>query len=160
MTATAINTKTTPTAEAIQEALAFLKNLSEKKTSEGTAGGSENTESLFNSDVFKTIEAALKGIAEAKTDASTGKDAPNENVDGEGAAPGKENAARFTRSDSEDEDEDDEEEDEDEEEDDDDYEEDNDGWDIGDVLAIGAGVALGAAVVYGGIKLGKAIFSD
>ena len=62
MTATTINTKTTPTAEAIQEALAFLRNLSEKNASEDA----EKTESLFNSDILKTIEAALKSSAETK----------------------------------------------------------------------------------------------
>ena len=62
MSATTINTKTTPTAEAIQEALAFLKNLSEKSSMESA----DKPESFFNSDIFKTIEAALKNSAEAK----------------------------------------------------------------------------------------------
>ncbi len=69
MTATTINTKTTPTAEAIQEALAFLRNLSEKNDPESA----EKTESVFNSDILKTIEAALKSSAETKA-----KTAPDE----------------------------------------------------------------------------------
>ena len=157
MTATTINTKTTPTAEAIQEALAFLRNLSEKNSGES----GEKTESSFNSDVFKTIEAALKNSAEAK--------AMSENVEetseDEDETVHKKKQAAFTASQDTDEDEENddiEDDDEEEEDDDDDYEEEDndDDWGIGDVLAIGAGVALGAAVVYGGIKLGKAIFSD
>ena len=156
MTATTINTKTAaPTAEAIQEALAFLRNLSEKNSGES----GEKAESFFNSDIFKTIEAALKSSAEAKTVSENGEGASDENDDAEDAASGKETSAQFSRSDSEDSEDDDA--DEADEEDDEDEEEDSDdSWDIGDVLAIGAGVALGAAVVYGGIKLGKAIFSD
>lgn len=156
MTATTINTKTAaPTAEAIQEALAFLRNLSEKNSGES----GEKAESFFNSDIFKTIEAALKSSAEAKTVSENGKGASDENDDAEDAASGKESSVQFSRSDSEDsEDDDADEADEDDEEDEE--EDSDDGWDIGDVLAIGAGVALGAAVVYGGIKLGKAIFSD
>ena len=156
MTATTINTKTAaPTAEAIQEALAFLRNLSEKNSGES----GEKAESFFNSDIFKTIEAALKSSAEAKTVSENGEDASDENDDAEDAAFGKETSAQFSRSDSEDSEDNDA--DEADEEDDEDEEEDSDdSWDIGDVLAIGAGVALGAAVVYGGIKLGKAIFSD
>ena len=64
MTAATINTKNTPTAEAIQEALAFLKNLSEKSSMESA----DKPESFFNSDIFKTIEAALKSTAEAQDD--------------------------------------------------------------------------------------------
>ena len=156
MTATTINTKTAaPTAEAIQEALAFLRNLSEKNSGES----GEKAESFFNSGIFKTIEAALKSSAEAKTVSENGEGASDENDDAEDAAFGKETSAQFSRSDSEDSEDDDA--DEADEEDDEDEEEDSDdSWDIGDVLAIGAGVALGAAVVYGGIKLGKAIFSD
>ena len=156
MTATTINTKTAaPTAEAIQEALAFLRNLSEKNSGES----GEKAESFFNSGIFKTIEAALKSSAEAKTVSENGEGASDENDDAEDAASGKETSAQFSRSDSEDSEDDDA--DEADEEDDEDEEEDSDdSWDIGDVLAIGAGVALGAAVVYGGIKLGKAIFSD
>ena len=157
MTATTINTKTAaPTAEAIQEALAFLRNLSEKNSGES----GEKAESFFNSDIFKTIEAALKSSAEAKTVSENGEDASDENDDAEDAASGKETSAQFSRSDSEDSEDDEDEEDEDDDEGDDEEENSDDGWDIGDVLAIGAGVALGAAVVYGGIKRGKAIFSD
>lgn len=158
MTATTINTKTAaPTAEAIQEALAFLRNLSEKNSGES----GEKAESFFNSDIFKTIEAALKSSAEAKTVSENGEGASDENDDAEDAASGKESSAQFSRSDSEDSEDDDADEADEEEDDDADEEEDSDdSWDIGDVLAIGAGVALGAAVVYGGIKLGKAIFSD
>ena len=152
MTATTINTKTAaPTAEAIQEALAFLRNLSEKNSGES----GEKAESFFNSDIFKTIEAALKSSAEAKTVSENGEGASDENDDAEDAASGKETSAQFSRSDSEDS-----EDDEDDDDDADEEEDSDDSWDIGDVLAIGAGVALGAAVVYGGIKLGKAIFSD
>ena len=75
MTAATINTKNTPTAEAIQEALAFLRNLSEKVSTESA----EMPESFFNSDIFKTIEAALKNSAETKTTA-----APIEEDDSEG----------------------------------------------------------------------------
>ena len=74
MTATTINTKTTPTAEAIQEALAFLRNISEKNDPESA----EKTESLFNSDILKTIEAALKSSAETKA-----RTAPVEDKDDE-----------------------------------------------------------------------------
>ena len=157
MSATTINTQTTPTAEAIQEALAFLKNLSEKNSTE-SAEGSEKPEFPFSSDVFKTIEAALKNSAEANAVSENGEEAS----DDEAETVREKKQAAFTASQDTDEDEEDAdtEDDDEEDEDDDDYEEDNDGWDIGDVLAIGAGVALGAAVVYGGIKLGKAIFSD
>ena len=157
MSATTINTQTTPTADAIQEALAFLKNLSEKKMSEENAEGNEKTESFFNSDIFKTIEAALKNSAEAKAVSENNEDASE---DEEETARKRKQAAFTASQDTDDDEEEDADTNDDEEEDDDDYEEDNDGWDIGDVLAIGAGVALGAAVVYGGIKLGKAIFSD
>ena len=75
MTATTINTKTTPTAEAIQEALAFLRNLSEKNDPESA----EKTESLFNSDILKTIEAALKSSTETKA-----KTAPVEDEEDDG----------------------------------------------------------------------------
>lgn len=160
MTATTINTKTAaPTAEAIQEALAFLRNLSEKNSGES----GEKAESFFNSDIFKTIEAALKSSAEAKTVSENGEGASDENDDAEDAASGKESSAQFFRSDSEgseDDEDDDDDADDDADADEDEEEDSDDGWDIGDVLAIGAGVALGAAVVYGGIKLGKAIFSD
>lgn len=163
MTATTINTKTAPTAEAIQEALAFLRNLSEKKTSEENAEGSEKTDSVFNSDIFKTIEAALKSAAEAKAVSENGEEASED----EDETIHKKKQAAFTASQDTDEDEEDDDDedgtdDTDDDDDDDNYEEEDndDGWGIGDVLAIGAGVALGAAVVYGGIKLGKAIFSD
>ena len=104
MTATTINTKTAaPTAEAIQEALAFLRNLSEKNSGES----GEKAESFFNSDIFKTIEAALKSSAEAKTVSENGEGASDENDDAEDAASGKESSAQFSRSDSEDSEDDD-----------------------------------------------------
>ena len=77
MTTATVNTNNTPTAEAIQEALAFLKNLSEK----GSTESAEKAESFFNSDIFKTIEAALKSSAEAKTSASTVEEDNSEEED-------------------------------------------------------------------------------
>ena len=159
MTEAAINTKTAPTAEAIQEALELLKNLTEQKSGE-TAENGGMPESLFNSGVFKTIEDALKMCAEAKTNAAPAEDDSEKEEEETEDSFKKTHTARCAdlHEDEEDEGNDDNE----DEDDDEDNEEDDkdDGWDIGDVLAIGAGVALGAAVVYGGIKLGKAIFSD
>ena len=103
MTAATINTKTknTPTAEAIQEALAFLRNLSEKSSTESA----EMTESFLNSDIFKTIEAALKSAAETKATA-----APIEEDNSEGEAekvhPERRTARAAAQNDEDEEDED------------------------------------------------------
>ncbi len=111
MTATTINTKTTPTAEAIQEALAFLRNLSEKNAAES----GEKTDSVFNFDIIKTIEAALKNVAEAK-EASVGKDASDDEE--EETAQTKRRAAHAVSRDEEDEEEEDIGDEDDEEDDD------------------------------------------
>ncbi len=96
MTAATVNTNNTPTAEAIQEALAFLKNLSEKGFTEST----EKAESFFNSDIFKTIEAALKSSAEAKTSASTVEE---DNSEGQAEKAHRDRFARAAAQDDEDE---------------------------------------------------------
>ena len=106
MSATTINTQTTPTADAIQEALAFLKNLSEKNSGE-SAENSGKTESFFNSDIFKTIEAALKNSAEAKAVSENSEEASED----EDESVHKKKQAAFSAS--QDTDEDDEEEEED-----------------------------------------------
>ncbi len=67
MSAATITPTPAPTAEAIQEALGFLKNLAEQKTSNGSRESS-------SSDAFKTIEAALKNSAESKTNAVSCED--------------------------------------------------------------------------------------
>ena len=73
MTAASINPKTVPTAEAIQEALDFLRNLVERKST-ADDGGKTDRNSFVNSDIFKTIEAALKNSAESKENAGAGED--------------------------------------------------------------------------------------
>ena len=82
MTATTINTKPAPTAEAIQDALELLKNLVEQKSASKTAGEDEKLESFFKSDVFKAIEAALKGGAEAKAETDPEKGDSEEDREG------------------------------------------------------------------------------
>lgn len=65
MTAETITPKNAPTAEAIQQTLAFLRSLSEQKQNPDDSGKTD-LNSLFNSDILKTIEAALKTVAETK----------------------------------------------------------------------------------------------
>ena len=159
MSATTINTQTTPTADAIQEALAFLKNLSEKKTSEENAEGSEKTESFFNSDIFKTIEAALKNSAEAKAVSENNEEASED----EDENARKRKQAAFTASQDTDDDEE-EDADTDEEEDDDEEEEDNPFaddyyWNPGPEWKTIGLVAGGAALVGLGALLYK-LFDD
>ena len=71
----AATAKAAPTAEAIQEALTFLRAFAERKTS---ANDSENPDgnALDNSDIFKTIEIALKSFQEAK--AASARNRPEE----------------------------------------------------------------------------------
>ena len=76
MTAETINPRNTPTSEAVRQALEFLRNLAEQKTDHDDAGKTDR-DSMLNSDIFKTIEAALKSVAETKTNAKA-KPAPVE----------------------------------------------------------------------------------
>lgn len=66
MTATTINHQTAPTPESVREALALLKVFAERKST-GDNDGKMDWDSFFKSDIFKTIEAALKSCAEAKS---------------------------------------------------------------------------------------------
>ena len=154
MTATTINTKNTPTAEAIQEALAFLRNLSEKSSMESA----DKPESFFNSDIFKTIEAALKSTAEAKTTAAPVKVDNSEGED-EKVHQKKHAACAATQDD-----EDEEDEDMDTDEDDDDDDDDNPFaeeyyWNPGPEWKTIGLVAGGAALVGLGALLYK-LFDD
>ena len=59
MTATTNTTpQTAPTEESIQQALAFLRTLAEQKSTSDD-NGKPDSNSLFDSDILKTIEAAL-----------------------------------------------------------------------------------------------------
>ena len=155
MTAATVNTKNTPTAEAIQEALAFLRNLSEKSSAESA----EKPESFFSSDIFKTIEAALKSTAEAKATAASDEEA-NSEEEAENVRR-KRHAARAAARDDEDE------EDEDMDTDDDDDEGDDDNksfaeeyyWNPGPEWKTIGLVAGGAALVGLGALLYK-LFDD
>ena len=154
MTTATVNTNKTPTAEAIQEALAFLKNLSEK----GSTESGEKAESFFNSDIFKTIEAALKSSAEAKTSASTVEE---DNSEGQAEKAHRDRFARAAAQDDEDE------EDEDMDTDDDDDDDDDDDnpfageyyWNPGPEWKTIGLVAGGAALVGLGALLYK-LFDD
>ena len=153
MTAATVNTKNTPTAEAIQEALAFLRNLSEKSSAESA----EKTESFFNSDIFKTIEAALKSTAEAKN--ASIEDKPEEEDE---SVQRKKHAAYTKETDIEDEDEDAEDEADNEEDDDDDDDNPFAGdyyWNPGPEWKTIGLVAGGAALVGLGALLYK-LFDD
>ena len=57
--------QTAPTAEAIQQALEFLKDLAEQKPT-SDENGTSNSNPMFDSDILKTIEAVLKNSAETK----------------------------------------------------------------------------------------------
>ena len=154
MTAATVNTKNTPTAEAIQEALAFLRNLSEKSSAESA----EKPESFFSSDIFKTIEAEMKSTAEAKTSASTVEE---DNSEGQAEKAHRDRFARAAARDDEDE------EDEDMDTDDDDDEGDDDNksfaeeyyWNPGPEWKTIGLVAGGAALVGLGALLYK-LFDD
>ena len=178
MTAANVNARTAPTPEALQEALEFLRILSEQRSSPDN-GGKQDPNST-GSDILKTIEAALKICSEAKT-ASAHGEADSEKEDGN--VRRKRHAARTAEADLDEEDEDsdadaededaededaededaDEEDDEDEEDDD---EEDDDNPFAGDYYwcpgpewkAIGL-VAGGAALVGLGALLYK-MFDD
>lgn len=158
MTATTINTRTTPSADAIQEALAFLRNLSKKNSAES----GEKTESVFNSDVFKTIEAALKNSAEAKAVSENGEDASED----EDETVHKEKQTAFTASQDTDEDDEEDADTEDDETEDDGEEEEEDNefageyyWNPGPEWKTIGLVAGGAALVGLGALLCK-LFDD
>ena len=68
MTATTTTPQTTPTSESIQQALEFLRNLADQKSTSDDAGKTDSN-SLVNSNIFKTIEDALKNSAEMKAKA-------------------------------------------------------------------------------------------
>lgn len=162
---TAPTAPTAPTAEAIQEALEFLRVLSERKPSPENTGTTASDSA--GSDIFKTIEAALKICSEAKDASAHGEDDLEED---DGNASRKKHAACSAGPglDAEDEGSDDEEEEaeeEDEEEEDEDEEEDDNPF-AGDYYwcpgsewkAIGL-VAGGAALVGLGALLYK-LFDD
>ena len=161
MTAATINPKTTPTADAIQEALAFLRNLSEKNSAE-SAEENGKTESFFSSGVFKTIEAALMNSAEAKTESETDEEAS----DNEDETVHKKKQSAFTASRDTDDDEEEESDTEDGDEEDDDEEEEEDNpfaddyyWNPGPEWKTIGLVAGGAALVGLGALLYK-LFDD
>ena len=79
MTASTTTPQTAPTAEAIQQALAFLRNLAEQKSTSDDSGKTDSN-SMFDSEIFKTIEAALKNTAETNAKSKT---APVEDEDDE-----------------------------------------------------------------------------
>lgn len=70
-------TQTAPTAESIQEALAFLKAFAERKTSANDGKKPEGNE-FIDSDIFKTIEIALKSFSEAKAASASAKGRPED----------------------------------------------------------------------------------
>ena len=161
MSATTINTQTTPTADAIQEALAFLKNLSEKNSGE-SAENNGKTESFFNSDIFKTIEAALKNSAEAKAVSENSEEASED----EDETVHKKKQAAFSASQDTDDDEEEDADTEDDDEDGDDEEEEEDNpfaddyyWCPGPEWKTIGLVAGGAALVGLGALLYK-LFDD
>ena len=161
MTATTINTQTTPTADAIQEALAFLKNLSEKNSGESVENTGK-TESFFNSDIFKTIEAALKNSAEAKAVSENSEDVSE---DEEETVHEKKQAAFNASQDTDDDEEEDADTEDDDEGDDDEKEEEDNPfageyyWNPGPEWKTIGLVAGGAALVGLGALLYK-LFDD
>ena len=121
MTAANCNTRTVPTFEAIQEALAFLKSLSEQKSSPENSG--KQDPATTGSDILKTIEAALKMCSDAKASSAHGEDGQPEEDDGE--ARREKHAARTADPDIDEEDEDSAGDGEDDDEEDDDEEDDD-----------------------------------
>lgn len=66
MTVETITTQNTTTREAIQQTLELLRSLAEQKPDQDDTGKT-NLNSLLNPDILKTIEAALKSVAETKS---------------------------------------------------------------------------------------------